>query len=82
MILGLNESELKILNNLISGYLALVENSAIEYRPMYIDDYVKQLGMLLLCESRKLLVGASSVSYKQAIDKAPNQSIENIRKSH
>ena len=39
----LDESELKVLNNLVSGYFDLAEINAIEHKPMYMDDYVKQL---------------------------------------
>ena len=43
----LNEDELKILNNLVSGYFDLAEISAIEHRPMYMSDYVEQLDSIL-----------------------------------
>lgn len=66
----LQESELKVLNNLVSGYFDLAEINAIEHRPMYMDDYVKQLDMVLTSGNRKLLVGSGTVSHKQAIDKA------------
>ncbi len=66
----LQESELKILNNLVSGYFDLAEINAIEHKPMYMDDYVKQLDMVLSSGNRKLLIGSGSVSHKQAIDKA------------
>lgn len=66
----LQESELKILNNLVSGYFDLAEINAIEHKPMYMDDYVKQLDLVLSSGNRKLLVGSGSVSHKQAIDKA------------
>lgn len=36
----LNESELKILNNLVSGYFDLAEINAIKHKPMYMEDYV------------------------------------------
>ena len=36
----LEESELKVLNNLVSGYFDLAEINAIEHKPMYMDDYV------------------------------------------
>ena len=39
----LNEEELKILNNLVSGYFDLAEINAIEHKPMYMKDYVDQL---------------------------------------
>lgn len=66
----LQEDELKVLNNLVSGYFDLAEINAIEHKPMYMDDYVKQLDMVLSSGNRKLLVGAGSVSHKQAMDKA------------
>ncbi len=66
----LQEDELKILNNLVSGYFDLAEISAIEHRPMYMEDYVKQLDMVLTSGNRKLLTGAGSVSHQQALDKA------------
>lgn len=66
----LQESELKILNNLVSGYFDLAEINAIEHKPMYMDDYVKQLDLVLTSGNRKLLVGSGSVSHMQAIDKA------------
>ena len=66
----LQESELKILNNLVSGYFDLAEINAIEHKPMYMDDYVKQIDLVLSSGNRKLLVGSGSVSHKQAIDKA------------
>ncbi len=66
----LKEDELKILNNLVSGYFDLAEISAIEHRPMYMEDYVKQLDMVLTSGNRKLLTDAGSVGHKQALDKA------------
>lgn len=69
----LQESELKILNNLVSGYFDLAEINAIEHKPMYMDDYVKQLDMVLSSGNRKLLVGSGSVSHKQAMDKAKTE---------
>lgn len=69
----LEEDELKILNNLVSGYFDLAEINAIEHKPMYMDDYVKQLDMVLSSGGRRLLVGAGSVSHKKAIDKAKSE---------
>lgn len=66
----LQEDELRVLNNLVSGYFDLAEISAIEHRPMYMEDYIKQLDLVLSSGNRKLLVGSGSVSRKQAIDKA------------
>lgn len=66
----LQENELKILNNLVSGYFDLAEINAIEHKPMYMHDYVKQLDMVLSSGNRKLLEGAGAVSHKQALEKA------------
>ena len=40
----LEESELKVLNNLVSGYFDMAEINAIEHKPMYMDDYCKAAG--------------------------------------
>ena len=69
----LNESELKILNNLVSGYFDLAEINAIEHKPMYMSDYVKQLDSLLSAGNRKILTNAGNISHDQAIEKATSQ---------
>ena len=69
----LEESELKVLNNLVSGYFDMAEINAIEHKPMYMDDYVKQLDSVLSSGNRKLLTGAGSVSHKQALEKAKTE---------
>lgn len=67
------ENELKVLNNLVSGYFDLAEINAIEHKPMYMDDYVKQLDSVLSSGNRKLLTGSGSVSHKQALEKANSE---------
>ena len=69
----LNEDELKILNNLVSGYFDLAEISAIEHRPMYMSDYVEQLDSILVSGNRKLLKGSGTVSHVQAMKKAKEE---------
>ena len=69
----LNENELKILNNLVSGYFDLAEISAIEQRPMYMSDYIQQLDAVLTSGNRPLLAGAGSISHAQAIEKATTE---------
>ena len=69
----LEENELKVLNNLVSGYFDLAEINAIEHKPMYMDDYVKQLDSVLSSGNRKLLTGSGSVSHKQALEKANSE---------
>jgi hypothetical protein len=66
----LTENELKILNNLVSGYFDLAEINALEHKPMYMSDYVEQLDSVLSSGNRKLLTGAGKVSHDQAMKKA------------
>lgn len=66
----LDEKELKVLNNIVSGYFDFAENMAIEHTKVYMADYVSQLERLLTADGRKLLKGAGSISHKQAVDKA------------
>jgi hypothetical protein len=69
----LNEEELKILNNLVSAYFDFAEIQAIKHRPMYMEDYIKQLDKLLSASGEKLLSNAGSVSHRQAIEKAKDE---------
>ena len=66
----LTEEELRILNNLVSGYFDFAEIQAIRHNPMYMDDYIKQLDSILSSTGEKLLVGAGNVSHNKAIEKA------------
>ena len=66
----LSEDELKILNNLVSGYFDFAEIQAMRRRPMHMEDYVKQLDSILSSTGEALLNGPGSVSHQQAMDKA------------
>lgn len=59
----LTENELKILNNLVSGYFDFAEISALEHKPMYMHDYIVQLDKILSSGNRKLLAGSGTVSH-------------------
>jgi hypothetical protein len=69
----LTENELKILNNLVSGYFDLAEINALEHKPMYMSDYVEQLDSVLSSGNRKLLTDAGKVSHDQAMKKAKEE---------
>ena len=69
----LQEDELRVLNNLVSGYFDLAEINAIEHRPMYMQDYIAQLDAVLTSGNRKLLTDAGSVSHRQALRKAEQE---------
>jgi hypothetical protein len=66
----LNEEELKILNNLVSGYFDFAEIQAIRRTPMYMSDYIKQLDTILNSTGQEVLQNAGTVSHVQAMEKA------------
>ena len=66
----LNEEELKILNNIVSGYFDFAEIQAMRHNPMYMSDYVEHLDNVLKTTGEKLLQGAGTISHTQAIEKA------------
>ena len=66
----LAEDELKILNNLVSGYFDFAEVQALRHNPMHMSDYVEHLDSVLRSTGEKLLTGSGSVSHAQAMDKA------------
>lgn len=69
----LDEEELKILNNLVSGYFDIAEINAIEHKPMYMQDYIEQLDAVLSSGKRKLLQVSGTISHEQAIKKAKEE---------
>lgn len=69
----LEENELKVLNNLVSGYFDIAEINAIEHKPMYMNDYVEQLDSVLSSGKRKLLTGKGKVTHTQALKKATEE---------
>ena len=66
----LSEDELKVLNNLVSGYFDFAEIPARRHNPMYMSDYIKHLDNILTSTGEKLLIDAGSVTHKQAEEKA------------
>ena len=66
----LEENELRIMNNLVSGYFDLAEINAIEHKPMYMSDYIEQLDAILSSGGRELLSGSGQVSHDAAVAKS------------
>ena len=69
----LDEDELKILNNLVSGYFDFAEVQAMRHNPMHMSDYIEHLDRVLSTTGEKLLEGAGTVSHKQAKEKAERE---------
>lgn len=66
----LEADELKVLNNLVSGYFDFAEIQAMRKRPMYMSDYITQLDNILGSTGEKLLTDAGKISHERAIEKA------------
>ncbi|MCL2028556.1 MAG: virulence RhuM family protein [Bacteroidales bacterium] len=66
----LDEDELKILNNMVSGYFDFAEIQAMKRKPMYMKNYIQQLDNILSSTGEKLLPNAGRISHDQAVNKA------------
>ena len=66
----LNEDELKVLNNIVSGYFDFAEIQAMRHNPVYMSDYVNQLDNLIQVTGGKVLDNVGKISHKQALEKA------------
>lgn len=69
----LTEEELKVLNNLVSGYFDFAEIQAMKRKAMYMADYIKQLDNILSATGEKILQDAGRVSHQKAIEKATTE---------
>ena len=85
----LSESELRVLNNLVSAYFDLAELNAIEQREMRMADYVRELNSILSSTGRKLLDNAGKISSTQAKEKARRElqkykalNLDNVEKDY
>lgn len=69
----LSEEELKVLNNLVSGYFDFAEVQAMKHRTMYMKDYIQHLDAILSSTGEQLLNGSGTVSHEQAMEKAEKE---------
>lgn len=74
----LTENELKILNNLVSGYFDFAEVQAMKHNPMHMSDYVEHLDNILKSTGEKVLADSGKVSHTAALEKA-RQEYEKFR---
>lgn len=58
----LNEDEIKLLGLLIEQFLAFAEAMAQQHTPMYMDDWIKRLDVILQMNGRELLTHAGKIS--------------------
>lgn len=66
----LDQNELKVLGNLVSGYFDFAEVQAMRNNPMYMKDYIEHLDSILSATGENLLINSGKVSHKTAIEKA------------
>lgn len=66
----LSAKELRVLNNLVSGYFDLAELNAIEEREMRMADYVRELDNILSSTGRNVLENPGRISRNDAQEKA------------
>jgi len=69
----LNESELNVLNRMVSAYLELAELQALNQKPMYMNDWLERLNDFLKMTGRDILQHSGYISHQQAIDKARDE---------
>ena len=66
----LSESELNILNRIVTAYLEIAEIQALNQSPMYMKDWIEQLDNFLTMTKQDILNHGGSISHKQALQKA------------
>lgn len=69
----LTEQELKVLNNLVSGYFDFAEVQAMRHNPMHMKDYVAHLDAILSATGEKVLQTSGKISHAQALEKATKE---------
>lgn len=69
----LTADELKLLNNLVSGYFDFAEIQAMRHNPMHMSDYAEHLARVLAATGENVLQGAGTVSHAQAMEKAERE---------
>ena len=66
----LTETELNILNRMVTAYLEIAELQALRQRPMYMKDWIERLDDFLKMTGNNILQHAGTISHEQAMIKA------------
>jgi hypothetical protein len=69
----LNEDEMKLLGLLVEQYLAFAETMAQQQTPMYMNDWIERLDVILKMNGRELLTHAGKISHQMALEKSDNE---------
>ena len=69
----LNEDEMKLLGLLVEQYLAFAETMAQQQTPMYMNDWIERLDVILKMNGRELLTHAGKISHQMALGKSDGE---------
>jgi hypothetical protein len=69
----LNDDELNILNRMVTAFLEIAEIQALDRKPMYMSDWVKQLDNFLKLTNKDILQHTGTISHQQAIEKSQRE---------
>lgn len=69
----LNEEEMKLLGLLVEQFLAFAETMAQQHTPMYMQDWIDRLDIILQLNGRELLNHAGKISHKMALEKSSKE---------
>ncbi|MDR3341645.1 MAG: virulence RhuM family protein, partial [Treponema sp.] len=69
----LNEDEIKLLGLLVEQYLAFAETMAQQHTPMYMNDWIERLDVILKLNGRELLNHAGKISHDMALEKSGDE---------
>jgi hypothetical protein len=69
----LNEEEIKLLGLLVEQYLAFAETMAQQQTPMYMNDWIQRLDVILQLNGRELLTHAGKISHDSALKKSSEE---------
>lgn len=69
----LDEKELRVMGQLVSGYLDFAERQTEKEIPMTMKDWAQHLDGILTSSGEKLLIGNDTVSHQQAIEKVESE---------
>ena len=69
----LDEKELRVMGQLVSGYLDFAERQAERHQSMTMKDWSEHLDRILTMSGEQLLEGNGSISHEKAIEKAKDE---------
>lgn len=69
----LNEEELNLLNRMVTAYLELAELQALNFKPMFMTDWIGRLDDFLRMTGNEILDHAGKISHQQMLGKARNE---------